>query len=386
MVDTPRLGLPLLQADQALKHITLNEALARLDGVVQLAVEARDISNPPGAPEEAQVYSVGNSATGDWSGHDGELAQWTSGGWRFVTPAQGWLLWDKDEGALFVRNGSGWVAYVPALDTLQNLDLVGINTSADSTNKFAVSSDAALFTHDSAGSGDARIKVNKSSDTDTASHLFQADYAAYAEFGLTGDNDFHVKVSPDNFATSFEALGVENDTGNVLVEFGLSVGHAGTPQSALHIVGETGSGATALTVDGDGGDYDEPVRIRAPGDVTVCLVRGDGAVQNTNNSYGAISDSRLKQDIVDAGSQWDDILRIPLRKYRLRSKAEKDQAAGNELGVIAQEVARISPGLVTENADGVLGVKYSILYLKALGALQEAMSRIEQLEARINSH
>lgn len=113
-------------------------------------------------------------------------------------------------------------------------------------------------------------------------------------------------------------------------------------------------------------------------------VYSDGDVQNHDNSYGAISDERLKQDIEDADlqHQWDDIAATRLRKYRFRS----DVAAGGaivHLGVIAQELQQVSPGLVQTDRDGFLSVQYSILSLKAVGALQLAMARITDHEARL---
>jgi hypothetical protein len=122
---------------------------------------------------------------------------------------------------------------------------------------------------------------------------------------------------------------------------------------------------------------------------TCFQVLGNGNVQNTNNSYGAISDIKFKQDIVDATSQWNDIKAVRLRKYRLKN----DTSGAVQLGVIAQEIEQVSPGLIEETPDryenGEIGVeksksvKYSILLLKALGALQEAMTRIEKLEKQI---
>lgn len=119
------------------------------------------------------------------------------------------------------------------------------------------------------------------------------------------------------------------------------------------------------------------------------LVLGNGNVQNTNNSYGAISDIKLKQDIVDASSQWADIKAITFKKYRFKS----DPTGPLQLGVIAQELESVSPGLVEEiadrNAEGEMTgettktVKYSVLTIKAVKALQEAMLRIESLEAQV---
>ncbi len=120
-------------------------------------------------------------------------------------------------------------------------------------------------------------------------------------------------------------------------------------------------------------------------------VKGDGDLQNTNNSYGAISDSKLKENIVDANSQWDDIKDVRVRNYNFKSST--GYGTHTQIGVIAQEIETVSPGLVKESndedADGnSLGtttktVSYSVLYMKAIKALQEAMDRIETLEAKV---
>jgi hypothetical protein len=118
-------------------------------------------------------------------------------------------------------------------------------------------------------------------------------------------------------------------------------------------------------------------------------VANNGAVQNTPNSYGAISDERLKRDIVDAASQWSDIKNIRVRKFRFKDEIETDSA--EYIGVIAQEIERVSPGLIDQSTgeDGepdpstFKSVKYSVLYMKAIKALQEAMERIETLEAKV---
>ena len=120
-------------------------------------------------------------------------------------------------------------------------------------------------------------------------------------------------------------------------------------------------------------------------------VKGNGDLQNTNNSYGGLSDSKLKENIVDANSQWDDIKDVRVRNYNFKSST--GYGTHTQIGVIAQELEAVSPGLVKESndedADGnSLGtttktVAYSVLYMKAVKALQEAMDRIETLEAKV---
>jgi hypothetical protein len=127
-------------------------------------------------------------------------------------------------------------------------------------------------------------------------------------------------------------------------------------------------------------------------------VNVNGNVTNTNNSYGAISDIKLKQDIVDASSQWEDIKSLQVRKFKFKNDvAENGDNAKTCLGLIAQEAELISPNLIETVNDQTLDsegepvntgtttkqVKYSILYMKAVKALQEAMTRIETLETKV---
>jgi hypothetical protein len=119
---------------------------------------------------------------------------------------------------------------------------------------------------------------------------------------------------------------------------------------------------------------------------TSFVVWTNGNVVNTNNSYGSISDIKLKENIVDANSQWDDLKALQVRNYNF-----KEGQTHTQIGLVAQEAELVSPGLVSESPDrddegNDLGtvtksVNYSVLYMKAVKALQEAMERIEQLEA-----
>ena len=117
-------------------------------------------------------------------------------------------------------------------------------------------------------------------------------------------------------------------------------------------------------------------------------INSNGSFESADNSYGGISDIKLKENIVDAKSQWDDVKALKVRNFNF--KTEPDTKL---LGVVAQEVETISPGIVYESEDlekggaskgtTTKGVKYSILYMKAIKALQEAMTRIETLETKV---
>ena len=114
---------------------------------------------------------------------------------------------------------------------------------------------------------------------------------------------------------------------------------------------------------------------------TKFVVSGNGDVSNANNSYGSVSDVALKENIVDAKSQWNDLKNIKVRNFNFK------ESTGNHgktmIGVVAQEVETVSPKLVHTNDDGYKEVSYSVLYMKAIKALQEAMAKIEVLETKV---
>jgi hypothetical protein len=114
MDESARLALPFLAASQAQKHVTVNEALARLDGLVQLCLQSRSVTLPP-APADGAAYGVPAGAVNDWAGHAGRVALAQNGGWVFADPGPGWRAWVADERAMLLHDGAGWRADLLAL-------------------------------------------------------------------------------------------------------------------------------------------------------------------------------------------------------------------------------------------------------------------------------
>jgi hypothetical protein len=108
MTETPVLSLPLLAASQAQKHVTVNEALARVDGLAQLVLVAIDVTTPPLAAPDGDVYAVPPGAVNAWAGQDGKVAIAINGGWEFVSPRRGWRAMILDQGAEAVFDGNDW--------------------------------------------------------------------------------------------------------------------------------------------------------------------------------------------------------------------------------------------------------------------------------------
>jgi len=205
MSISPNLNLPYIYAAQAQKHVTHNEAISALDAIVQLCVLDRDLAAPPDSPDNGDRYIVPHVATGDWSGQDGKVAAFQDDGWVYFAPSNGWLAWVTDEDKIVVWNGASWEPLVA--DVATSTSLLGINATADTTNRLAVASAATLFSHDGSGH---QLKLNKATAGDTASLLFQTDWSGRAEMGTTGDNNFHIKVSPDG-STWHDSIAIGSD-------------------------------------------------------------------------------------------------------------------------------------------------------------------------------
>ncbi len=212
---TTNLLLPYILAAQAQKHVTHNEALRILDGLVQLSVEDRDLTAPPGSPADGDRYIVASGATGDWAGWDLNVALWTDGAWLRLPPRAGWRAWVEAESLLLVFDGSGWIGTTP--DTLQDLALLGLGTTADASNPFSAKLNAALWTARTVaegGSGDLFYTMNKEAAGDDLGLTLQTGFVTKALVGLFGSDRFRLAVSPDGSAF-FDGLIVDNATGIV---------------------------------------------------------------------------------------------------------------------------------------------------------------------------
>lgn len=206
MDASENLNLPFISPAQAQKHVTHNEAIKAVDTLLHLAVKSRSMTGPPSGPGPGERYIVPPGATGAWAGQAKAVAAWQDALWTFYLPRAGWLAYALDENRLLVFDDGNW-----ALATV-NVAIpsqVGVNATADATNRLAVSAHASLFTHEGAGH---QLKINKAATENTASLLFQSAWSGRAEMGLAGSDAFGIKVSPDG-ASFHEALVIDQTTG-----------------------------------------------------------------------------------------------------------------------------------------------------------------------------
>ena len=216
--------------------------------------------------------------------------------------------------------------------------------------------------------------------------------------GSAGTDGFLIQATGnDVYINNYENASMyfrTNNTDRILIDSSGLVGIADTPFS--------GTGLT-LKAPASGNQY--MVYGKNGAGTNTLIITGSGNITNYYNSYGALSDKNLKQDITLANSQWNDIKSLQIKNYKLISDVESNsESAPKLLGVIAQDLESSNmSGLVSsqeeilwtaeeELPEGVnvgdvkqvalKSVKYSVLYIKAVKALQEAITRIESLETK----
>lgn len=207
---TPNLDLPYIAPAQAQKHVTHNEAIRALDAVVQLSVISI-IDAPPSTPVNGERYIVSDNPSGDFEGYEQHIAAFQDGAWVLLKPQIGWQAHEQSQNKILVFTNQAWQHPTMPDTIIESTDRLGINGMADDVNRLLVRSEAVLL--DNVGAGH-QMKVNKASEPDTASLLFQSAYKGHAEMGLTGDNDFTVKVSPDG-NEFIDSMVVERASGDV---------------------------------------------------------------------------------------------------------------------------------------------------------------------------
>jgi len=215
-----RLELPYLAAGQMQKHVTLNEALTRLDALVQTAVVSRTATAQPASPPDGALWILPAGATGaDWGTRPaGTLVRAEGGGWSVVAAPDGLVVLVVDAAELVVRHWDGWAPLGRRLGEIHDLNRLGIGATADSWNPFLARLNNALWTAREAaygGTGDLRLTLNKEAAGDVLSLVFQSGYGGRAELGLVGDDDLRLKVSADGSVWR-DVFAVERATGRAV--------------------------------------------------------------------------------------------------------------------------------------------------------------------------
>jgi hypothetical protein len=271
---------------------------------------------------------------------------------------------------------------------------VGIgNTAATTLNNTSLAAKLAV------GTGATHAGVTLYTSTSTNGTVAFAD-------GTSGADPYigYVQYQHGNDSLSFGTVGTErmriDSSGKVLVNNTSSLGNGmlqttatsgtnglsiATPASYTNISLLSVSATAAST------NWYHFVGQSSNATVNNILINGNGNVQNANNSYGGISDVKLKENIVDASPKLNKLMQVKVRNYNLKGDYEQHK----QLGVIAQELEQVFPSMVEEkpdrDADGndlgttTKSVKYSVLVPMLIKAIQEQQAIITDLKSRIEA-
>lgn len=228
MTFTPRLSLDYIQPSQSQKHVTVNEAFTKLDTAVQLSIESKTLADQPTSPAPGDIYILPDNPTGTEWGQmsSGDIVAFQNDSWQKLSPKPGWLGFLLDQEQIIIFQNDEWVGF-----TLSSQPQFGVNAEPDNINKFVVKSDAELLSHDDVtpGTGHARKIINRASSSETASVVFQTNYTANAEIGLTGNDNLTLKVSNDGI-TFLDAITIDSENG--------LIGCGGEATSKLTVYGQ----------------------------------------------------------------------------------------------------------------------------------------------------
>lgn len=315
---------------------------------------------------------------------------------------------DADSGIgphqVFYRNSSS-----PAdADLLCELDFRGRNDNSQDVN-YATINVKASDVSDGTEDGEYILQVMTAGSVDTTMHIKPAEIV-FNEDSI--DRDFRVEGNGDTHALSLQASDDRVAVGGTGTYTGKFTVNSAINNNSGCAINANASDFSASVIDLNtlrnttNGTYFF-LSANITGVATKIRVQDSGNFLNVNNSYGSLSDEKLKENIADSSSQWDDIKAIKVRKYSMK---EDKLSSANRIGVVAQELEAVGLNNLVEEIqeekrdtnefleDGktpnpnywaIIGkqetptkaVKYSILYMKAVKALQEAMTRIETLES-----
>lgn len=134
---TARHGLPLLFAGQSQKETYVNEALARIDALIDLAIEG-DLAAPPTSPADGQAWRIAEGATGEWVDRSGQIAARQAGNWLYLLPRDGLNVFNRATGQTALYNGGWQVPSRPAAPSG--------GTTADNEARIAIAAILAALT------------------------------------------------------------------------------------------------------------------------------------------------------------------------------------------------------------------------------------------------
>lgn len=214
------------------------------------------------------------------------------------------------------------------------------------------------------GTGDLYAKITTTNDTDEVGILF-GDTSASQAGRIVYEPNFDIMQFWTNNSEKYRVdtngnMYIGRTDGNVSTsEHGVAFTNVGRIKNSVNVAG----GGVVTEMYGTAGQF---------------RIKGDGDAENTNNSYGAISDERLKENIANASPKLEKLKQVQVKTFNLVDHDLK------QIGVIAQELEDVFPSLVKDNDDGYKTVKYSVFVPILIKAIQELEQQVADLTQRLD--
>ena len=380
--------------------------------VAQVQVVVNNVAQNP-----SSAYTVsGNTITftsAPSSGTNNIYVYYTSPITQVIAPSQGTVNTTSLGTITNIASGSSSLTLqtgasnttAMTIDTSQN---VGIGTSSPNKKLEVLGAGEIIRATSNNAAADQLISVKNNSGTaDCSTNIFFADrYAAssyassYIRGTTSGISALIFATGGTNFTNIYDAGA---PTERMRIDSSGNVGIGLTPSYRLSVL-DSAAGArvvdiqntastgnpimqySTMTVTGTTSNYFFVGRANASDRV---YIYGSGNIVNVNNSYGALSDVKLKENITDATPKLADLMRVKVRNYNLIGETQK------QIGVVAQELEQVFPSMVDETIDRdtegnelettTKSVKYSVFVPMLIKAIQEQQALITALTARIEA-
>lgn len=383
MVTTPHLGLPLMAAAQAQKHVTHNAALMLIDALTQCVCKGIAINTPPASAAAGDCYVIGPSPTGAFASAPGQFAIYDGYAWQFAPVAVGNLVFNTTDSQFWFFDGTLWRHVTDLVTIPKQFDQLGVGTSADVNNRFAAKLNACLFTAKAtseSGTGDLRLTLNKQASGNTASQIYQTNYSGRVETGLTGDDNYHLRLSPDGTNWSDGLIGY-GASGAIRIDQLLMARSTNANKGRLECDFTAPNSIAAVFSD-----------LSTVASATALLFRKNnmtvGSVQlsGTGTNYATTSDYRVK---LAKGPIADALTRLArLSPLRFAFQSDPERVLD---GFFAHDVADVVPEAVIGNKDAcddegvpiLQGLDVSRLVPLLVAAVQDLAKHVASIDDKL---
>jgi hypothetical protein len=314
----------------------------------------------------------GNATIGNLSSGSDAIVNFAtnaSGGFRSIIyrAATAFMDFTNTAGtAVFQLSNGGAATFLSTLDAIDSIKVTNNNTSFFSASRFQLAAHngtsvviGGLIFQTSSASIYGEILGNQTNIYGSAANGIRMATATAPIIFATGNAD-------TDFSTARMTI---TSGGNVLIA------NAGQTNGAL-VVGRNGNDNSILAVS-DANNTSEAYfkGYSTAVSATRIIIYSNGNIVNSNNSYGAISDIKLKENIFDASDKLQDLLNVKVRNFNYIGNNQK------QIGVIAQELEEIFPSLIdVDTKTNTKSVKYSVFVPMLIKAIQELKQEIDTLK------